>query len=68
MIDDELVITVRVRQTPTDAHHVASEQLGEVVGATIGALRDFPGTLAGVEVALPTFAPYPDRQPAAEAP
>jgi hypothetical protein len=61
MIDDELTITVRVRLSPTDAHHIASEQLTETVGATIGALRDLPGTLAGVEVTLPTFEPYPTQ-------
>jgi hypothetical protein len=62
MIDDELVIAVRIRLNPTDAHHLAQEQLTEAVGATIGAFRDLPGTLAGVEVTLPTFKPYPNAE------
>jgi hypothetical protein len=59
MIDDELLIAVRIRLSPTDAHHLATEQLTEAIGATFGALRDLPGTLAGIEVTMPTFEPYP---------
>jgi hypothetical protein len=59
MIDDELVIAVRIRLNPTDAHHLATEQITEAIGATFSALRDLPGTLAGVELTMPTFEPYP---------
>jgi hypothetical protein len=62
-VDDELVVTVRVRlDSPEVRDSIADVALGEVTGWVTGAIRpllaDRGVHLAGVEVALPDFKPY----------
>lgn len=60
MIDDELVITVRVR-IPRDFPDDSQTELAWKVGKAVTARLDSGTRLSGVEIALPTFEPYPNQ-------
>jgi hypothetical protein len=60
IIDDELVLTVRIRLGGPDVtHRIAERQSAGLVGELYGAVRELlaPGDsdLTGIEIALPTF-------------
>jgi hypothetical protein len=62
MIDDELVITIRVRLTTDQRGLLETQELGEAVGAMLKATMKLPGTLTGIEAVMPSFEPYPDKE------
>jgi hypothetical protein len=72
MIDDELSITLRVRLTPTQLEVLRQPEHRDLLMAAaaqaVQALVNLPGDLAGVDLSLPTFEPYPDRSPVQEVP
>jgi hypothetical protein len=64
-IDDEAVVTVRIRLAAADIRdRLAADLIGEVPGRVAEVLRSLiamvgeDAHLAGVEVALPDFKPY----------
>jgi hypothetical protein len=67
-IDDELVITVRIR-IPRDLSDLDLMGIaGSITGGVVGGFEDHPGKLSGIDITLPTFEPYPDLLPTTGAP
>jgi hypothetical protein len=59
MIDEELVITVRIRVPQHTMSHLEQVGLaGAISGGVVSAFTDLPGTLTGIEFTLPTYESY----------
>jgi hypothetical protein len=59
MIDNELVITVRVRIPGELDYRTRASLAGAIADNAVTTLNDHAGSLAGVELAFPTFEEYP---------
>jgi hypothetical protein len=72
LVDDELSITLRVRLTPAQLEVLRQPEQRDLLMAAaqqaVQALANLPGDLAGVDLSLPTFEPYPAQQATSEAP